>query len=225
MLKSCFIAPPRVRARTCQSDALSSAKRGSAQNKDRGAPIGRVHCANWAASRRPAYAAIFKHRAPLTRASRRDWLAKLTTPGFHPRRVLEDPRGRIALLLPAAAGRGQATPPVFVPPASSGAALLPTWRDGPGHASLMGKRRAECNGGARRGDSEGSNLLRRSLLPPLPNGERDGVRGKSVRLIGFKAPSPAACFARDVLSPRGEEEQASSPTHTSSPHKERRKSA
>jgi len=32
--------------------------------------------------------------------------AKLTTPGFHPRRMPEDPRGRIALLLPAESGRG-----------------------------------------------------------------------------------------------------------------------
>src|SRR3990170_5945416 len=40
-------------------------------SKDCGAPIDRVRCANWAASRRPAYAAILKPRPQLTAQSPR----------------------------------------------------------------------------------------------------------------------------------------------------------
>jgi hypothetical protein len=37
---------------------------------------------------------------------------------------------------------------------SSGAAPFPTWRDGPGHASLARKRWSKCKGGSARGDKE-----------------------------------------------------------------------
>jgi hypothetical protein len=80
--------------------------------------------------------------------------AKLTTPGFHPRRVLEDPRGRIALLLPAESGRGLATPPVCVPPASSGAASpIPRSRRSAARV-LMDEGWAESNRSARSGDNK-----------------------------------------------------------------------
>jgi hypothetical protein len=52
------------------------------EQKDCGAPIGRVRCAKWAASRRPAYAAISQHRLPVPRISND---AKPTTPGIPPK--------------------------------------------------------------------------------------------------------------------------------------------
>ena len=93
-----------------------------------------------------------KHRLPVPRAA--NGFAKLTNPGFHPRRVLEDPRGRIALLLPAESGRGLATPPVCVPPASSGAAsLIPRSRRSAARV-LMDEGWSEFNRGARGGDNK-----------------------------------------------------------------------
>src|SRR6476620_1589500 len=70
---------------------------------------------NWVAIWRPAYAAILRPSASLTRAARPvNRNAKPTTPGFHPRRVVREPLWLVRC--PAGGiGPGHTAQPVFVP--------------------------------------------------------------------------------------------------------------
>ena len=195
----CAIASLHERNLQCAIASLLERKRGK-----RGAPEGCVRLSQGQPYGRPARGDIEAQSTAYPCLAPR-LAAMLTTPGFHPRRVLEDPRGRIALLLPAESGRGLATPPVCVPPGLPQAPHpFPTWRDGPGHASLMGKRRAQCNGGARRGDKEGGDsAAAAALFIPPPCGE---VWSLVLRAACSSSPlGERACrrdLARDALERR-----------------------
>ena len=146
----------------CAIASLLERKRGK-----RGAPEGCVRLSQGQPYGRPARGDIEAQSTAYPCLAPRTG-CELTTPGFHPRRVLEDPRGRIALLLPAERAVDWPRHPSAFRRLPQAPHPFPTWRDGPGHASLMGKRRAKYKGGARGGDSEGIDSAQVHSAPPLP---------------------------------------------------------
>lgn len=174
MQQACFIASPRDKRE------VMSKSEGRVPKDLRGAE--RPHpvlC--WAASRRPAYAAIsgLQHRLPVPRARERD--AQPTTLGFHPRRVVRRPPRPDRVTPGARARLAAGLGPCCPAPSSGAASLTPRYRRSAARV-LMDEGWAKCKRAARAGDKfpRGSGHSGASRNPVREAPSRTGYRRSPV---------------------------------------------
>jgi hypothetical protein len=119
-------------------------------SEDCGAPIGRVRCANWAASRRPAYAAISgpQHRLPVPRVAND---LKLATSGIPPKACGSRTPEAGPLSCRRGSGLAICLGPLMSAGTSGAASLIPRYRRSAARV-LMDEGWSECNAGQRGGD-------------------------------------------------------------------------